>query len=48
MGDLEKDLKDTKATLGGKIDVLTQRVQTLEAQLEQKRKRKIVIDSEDE
>lgn len=48
VGDLEKELKDTKATLGEKIDVLTKRVQTLEAQLEQKCKRKIVINSKDE
>jgi hypothetical protein len=46
--DLEKELKDTKANLGGQIDVLTAKVQDLETQLGQKRKRQVVIESEDE
>lgn len=46
--DLEKELKDIKTTLGGKIDVLTEKVQTLEGQHGQKTKRRMVIESEDE
>jgi hypothetical protein len=46
--DLEKEITETKAILGGQKNMLTAKVQDLERQLGQKRKRQVVIESEDE
>lgn len=43
--DLQKELATTKSILGGEIEVLKKKVQDLEAQLTQQKKRKIVSDS---
>ena len=42
---LLKELADTKSTLGGEIELLKSKVQDLEAQLVQQKKRKIVTDA---
>jgi uncharacterized protein (DUF2384 family) len=43
--DLQKELNATKSNLGGEIEVLKKKVQDLEAQLNQQKKRKIVPDT---
>jgi hypothetical protein len=43
--DLQKELADTKSTLGGEIEKLKSKVQDLEAQLIQQKKGKVVMDT---
>ena len=45
--DLQKELADTKSSLGGEIELLKERVQELETQLGQQKKRKVVIDADE-
>ena len=45
---LEKELVETRTTLGGQIHELQERVKVLEAELDNKKKRKFVVDSEDD
>ncbi|PWA38809.1 hypothetical protein CTI12_AA498350 [Artemisia annua] len=48
VGVLESELKQTNSKLGGQIHELTERVKDLEAKLGNTKKRKFVVDSEDE
>ncbi|GJT67718.1 putative ribonuclease H-like domain-containing protein [Tanacetum coccineum] len=48
IGDLEKELKDTKQTFGKAILTLVDRVKTLEVALKRKTKKVVISDSEDE
>jgi hypothetical protein len=45
--DLQKELADTKSSLGGEIELLKERIQELETQLGQQKKRKDVIDADE-
>ncbi|PWA48188.1 Aminoacyl-tRNA synthetase, class 1a, anticodon-binding [Artemisia annua] len=48
LSSVESELKETKSKLGGQIHELTERVKELEAQLGNTKKRKFVVNSEDE
>jgi hypothetical protein len=45
--DLQKELPDTKSILGGEIELLKRKVQELETQLDQQKKRNTVIDADE-
>jgi hypothetical protein len=44
---LQKELADTKSSLGGEIELLKKRARDLETQLGQQKKRKVVIDADE-